>query len=747
MTYLVDANVLSEATRPDPDTHQGRLISGSRRFWGRSYRGYNARVMRPALALALSFAIGAALAACSPGGPDPAPDRAVDRADGAFKERPAILLVTLDTTRADAVQPESTTVETPALAALAARGLRFSQAYSTAPMTLPAHASMLTGLYPAAHGIHENDRRLAADHPVLADRLREAGYATAAFVSGFPLDRQFGLARGFDHYDDDLRPGGTERRADATTARALAYLDARGAGAGKPLFLWVHYYDPHEPYAPPEPFRSRYRASPYHGEIAFMDGEMGRLLQGFEARFRDRGFAILVAGDHGEGLGDHGEALHGNLLYQGVMRVPLVVAGTGVLAGERSDPVSTRRVFDTVLGWAGGEAHPGLLGEERETVLGEAMRPHLQYGWQPQVMAVAMAGSGPLKLIRSGKTEVYDLRADPRESRNLAGGPPSGGGADLERELARAVRDYPPPRPASEARPAEQLTAEERQRLASLGYASWDGAQERRQDAPSPKDMAHLFADLDRGSGLFIRQEYAEAIPVFERVLAADPGNLIVAVRLAVANSVLGRDARAMEYFRRARRIDPASIDLQHYEGMHHLRRRDWDRAGALFAAVLARGPERLPALAALARVREEQGRIEEAAALLERAAALEREPAPNLLKLGELRMATGNTPAARAAFEQARDLQGKAFAHHLQLGVLYLAERRLPEARDSLDQVPPSDPDYPLALFKRAQVAVLLEEPDREERIRAAASRADETTRPLIESEPLFRGGVGAPR
>ena len=264
---------------------------------------------------------------------------------------------------------------------------------------------------------------------------------------------------------------------------------------------------------------------------------------------------------------------------------------------------------------------------------------------------------------------------------------------------------------------------------------------QKRQDAPSPKDMTRLFADLDRGSGLFVRQEYAQAIPVFERVLAEDPGNLMVALRLAVANSVLGRDERAIEHFRRAERIDPASPDVQHYLGMHHLRTGDWGRAGALFEAVLARAPERLPAIEALARVREEQGRPAEAAALLERAAALQREAAPTLLKIGELRMATGDTPAALAAFERARSLQGNAFAHHLELGVLYLAERRLAEARDALDQVPPSDPDYPLALFKRAQVAVLLAEPDREERIRLASAHADATTRHLIENEPLFRG------
>ena len=166
----------------------------------------------------------------------------------------SILLVTLDTTRADAIGPEAKGVETPSFNALAARGLRFRQAYTTVPQTLAAHSSMMTGLYPAGHGVHENGRFLSDQQPVLAARLHEAGYRTAAFVSAFALARRFGLARGFDLYDDEFPSGLNERSAEQTTDRALAYLKQQSAA---PLFVWVHYYDPHYPYAPPEPFRAR----------------------------------------------------------------------------------------------------------------------------------------------------------------------------------------------------------------------------------------------------------------------------------------------------------------------------------------------------------------------------------------------------------------------------------------------------------------------------------------------------------
>ena len=671
------------------------------------------------------------LIACSPG----PPEKAGSEVEGGTSAPPSILLITLDTTRADAMGFESGGDATPNLDALAARGVRFSQAYTTAPMTLPAHASMLTGLYPAEHGIHENARTLGDDQVLAASRLRELGYTTAAFVSGLPLSRQFGLARGFDHYDDELG-GAAERDAGETTARALAYLrnhPGRDAGprprnAG-PLFLWVHTFDPHEPYDPPEPFRGD-DDDPYLGEIAYLDHELGFLIGDFESRFRESGFRILVAGDHGEGRGDHGEALHGNLLYQGVMRVPLVISGSDVDPGRVEAPVSLRRVFDTLLHWAGSERSHHLLSGTTEVVLGEAMKPYLQYGWQPQVMAVR----GDLKVIRSGATEVYDVAADPAESRDLAGT------VEIDGELRRAIGDYLS-RPIGPGPGVETPNQETRERLASLGYVASEGEPTLQQDAPSPRDMAHLFADLDRGSGLFVRQRYAEAIPVFERVLEQDPRNLMVTVRLAVAHSVLGREAQAMAYFERAREVDPDSVDLKHYLAMHHCGNRRWDAAAPLLETVLRTMPRKLPALECLARAREIEGRVDEAIALLERIAALGEAPAATLLKLGELRMGSGDTAGAIQAFEEAWEIQGDAFSHFLELGVLYLANRQLEEARDCLDRVPRSHPGYPMALFKRAQVSVLLDEPDREARIRSAWEQADPAIRRLIESESLFRG------
>lgn len=662
------------------------------------------------------------LAAC---GSEPRPAHVVESRPGS-----SILLITLDTTRADAIGPEAGSVETPAFDAVAARGIRFRQAYATTPETLPSHASMMTGLYPGGHGVHENGRFLSPDHPVIGERLQQAGYRTAAFVSSFVLARRFGLARGFDVYDDEHPPRQSERASRDTTDRAIAYLSEPSS---RPLLLWVHYFDPHAPYAPEEPFRSRYRDRPYLGEIAAMDVQIGRLVDAFERHVQASGLgtpAILLASDHGEGLGDHGEALHGNLLYQSTMHVPLVVAGPGFEPAVRDEPVSIRRVFHTLMDLAGLDDTHSLRHESDEVVLGEAMKPFLGYGWQPQVMAVA----GRHKAILAGRLEVYDVVADPEESIDL------GSTVTMATELRRALEGYPVPS-IHMARQPDTLDAEARRRLASLGYISAGTPPVIRRDAPRPADMVHLFAVLDRASTLFVEERYTDVIPLLQKILAADRHNLDAALRLATALSLTGQEARAVEAFDRAAAIAPRSPDVRLYRALHDARGPAWQRAVPVLEQAVAEAPGRLPALEGLALVRERQGRLADVVTLRRQIHEL-RTPSPGeLVQLGELAMAAGQTPVAIEAFEQGRADDPAAFRHDLELGVLYLDARRFADARDALDRVPASHAEYAMALFKRAQVSVLLNEPDRADRIEAARRRADETTRELIRREKLFGG------
>jgi len=660
------------------------------------------------------------LAACGRGA-----SSSSETTDGAGP-RPSILLVTLDTTRADAIGPDAKGIETPSFDALAARGRRFTQAYATVPETLPSHTSMMTGLYPAGHGVHENGRRLSDQTPLLAERLRGAGYRTAAFVSTFTLARRFGLARGFDVYDDELPAGAVERSSRDTTDAALALLDRR---AGTPLFLWVHYNDPHAPYEPPEPYRSRYAGHPYLGEVATMDAQLGRLVAAFEGDVPEPR-AIAVVADHGEGLGDHGEPQHGYLLYQSTVHVPLVLVGPGLAAGTTDTPVSTRRIFFTVLDWAGLGAAHSLRADDPDPVLAEAMKPFLEFGWQPQSMIV----DGRRKAILAGRVqEIYDVADDPGETHDLRAA------VTLPPAVRTALWDYPVPSLGAAVQNVPPLGAEERQKLASLGYVSGGATPVVRKDAPRPADMTKLFEPIGEADGLFVAGGYAKAAPLLAKILSDDPHNLGVALQLGASYSALGQNAQAEATFRKAAAMAPDSLDVRLYLGLHYARGADWVKAAPLLEQVLASAPDRLPALEALATIRERQGRAADAMALWQRAFALRPPSAPELAHLGDLEMGVGATDPAIAAFERARTVDPHGFRRDLDLGVLYLAAHRFADARDALDRVPASDPRSPMALFKRAQVSVLLHEADAPARIAAARAHADAVTRPLIAREKLF--------
>ena len=613
-------------------------------------------------------------------------------------QRPSILLVTLDTTRYDAIGPDAKGVDTPAFDALAARALRFRQAYAAVPETLPSHTSMMTGLYPAGHGVHENARYVPASTPLAAERLQQAGYRTSAFVSSFALARRFGLARGFDLYDDALPAGQSERPSRATVDAAIA--DLRAASA-KPRFVWVHLYDPHAPYDPPEPYRTRYAAHPYLGEVAAMDEQLGRLFKVWDEQV-PAPRAFIVVADHGEGLGDHGERQHGYLLYQSTVHVPLLVAGPGVTAGTNDTPVSTRRVFFTILDWAGLGAAHSLRAAADEPVLAEAMKPFLEYGWQPQVMTVA----GRYKAILTGRLESYDLENDPVEAHDLGSGVALPGGA------RKALEDYPVPSAAS-ARAPENLDEDAKRRLAALGYVGATAAPVVRPDAPRPVDMAPLFADMEAASGLFTAGAYEKAIPVLQRILAKDPHNLDAQLRLATSYSSLGRNDAAVGAFRKAAAMAPDSQDVRMYLALHYARTADWPRAVPLLEQVVRESPDRLTAVEALGGLKVREG-----------LAAMER----------------GDTPSALAALERARQLQGAAFHNDLELAVLYMDARRFEDARVALDRALAARPDDPMVLFKRAQVSVLLGEPDAPARIALAKEKASPATRDLIDRERLFR-------
>lgn len=373
-----------------------------------------------------------------------------------------VLLVTIDTLRADRVGAYGGTAGlTPTLDRLARDGLRFDAARTHVPLTLPAHASLMTGRIPPAHGVRDNGTyRLDPKHGTMATAFRQAGYRTAAFVGAFVLDARFGLAQGFDVYDDHYgerssagRADVVERPADKVIAPATAWIQA----AAQPWFAWVHLYDPHEPYAPPEPFASRYPRTPYDGEVAYTDAALGRMLESLDKSGRLDRTLVVVTADHGEGLGDHGERTHGLFAYESTLRVPLIAWDRrGTLRGADHKAVGLADLAPMILKLVGLPP----LRADRPTgspTYFEALNATLTRNWAP-LTGIVHDG---LKLIDLPVPELYDLRADPDERQNLYAKRP-----DAARRLERMLDDTR----GVATQPGAAVDTETAARLRSLGY-------------------------------------------------------------------------------------------------------------------------------------------------------------------------------------------------------------------------------------------------------------------------------------
>jgi choline-sulfatase len=412
-----------------------------------------------------------------------------------------VLVVTLDTTRADHLPAYGFHgVTTPSLDWLAATGAVLDDASTVAPLTLPAHVSLFTGLLPPHHGVRDNaSAPLQADVVTLAEVLHHQGFATAAFTGSVVLRADRGLARGFDEYHG-LRPRADrlgpvlQRRGDEVVDEALDWLRR----TGPPFFAWVHLYDAHAPHDPPEPYRTIYAHDLYSGEIAFDDAQIGRLVDQLDARGLLDDTLIVVAGDHGEALGDHGERAHGLFVYQSVVHVPLLVHGKGIRPGRLAGITRLVDVMPTVLDFVGITPPRGDGISLAEVLRGRRLMPELvayaesmypaRFGWSPLVSLRA----GRYKFIRAPRPELYDLRSDPGERRNLYRGPSSTTAA-LERQLANLLAG-----PAAERSLPDETPALASQ-LAALGYL---GGLRRGSladpDLPDPKDRVELYNLMTR---------------------------------------------------------------------------------------------------------------------------------------------------------------------------------------------------------------------------------------------------------
>jgi len=603
-----------------------------------------------------------------------------------------LLLVSIDTLRPDHLGCYGYAgAQTPVLDGLARSGLRFTQATTVVPLTLPAHCSLLTGTFPAHHGVRDNGGFYLGEEQTLAEVLRAKGYRTGGFVGAFVLDSRWGIAQGFDRFFDDfdlsryegVGMDAVQRRGDEVVAKALAWL---AEDRERPFLAWVHLYDPHTPYDPPEPYRSRFPPTlvgAYDGEIAWSDALVGRLLNALREDGRLAQTVVVVVGDHGESLGEHQEQTHGFFVYDATVHIPMIVAGPGVPARTITEQVRIVDVMPTALDLLGQKAPEAVQGRSllplgRGERLGlvaisESWYPRYHYGWS-ELKALR---DGRYKLIDAPRRELYDLARDPGEIDDA-----SGADAARAEALTRALRDTLAGVTSTSApKGPRSIDPDAEERLQALGYLGGGGSRRNLEERPrgDPKDKIGLYNLLKRAGQSSVEGRVDEAIAAARDALRQDPE--IVEGHLLLGNfqSKAGRPAEAVRAYRQALALDP-------------------EHQGVLFSLALAY---------------KKMGRLEDAEAGFERAQRLDPRATKPLWQLADLAMRRRQFERAETTLKEGLTRKVDRPSFLLKLGECYLEMKRWDEAEKRLQEALALRPDlagirYNLALVHegRGEVA-----------------------------------------
>ena len=629
-----------------------------------------------------------------------------------------VVLVTLDTLRADHIGAYGGDVATPNLDRLAAAGALVEQASAHTPLTRPSHVSMLTGLLPTRTGVRDNvSPAVVPDVPLLAEVMRDAGFRTAAFLSSVVLEGSSGLARGFEVYADEFDADPSDPRflttaqksGDETVGEAVAWLET--VPADQRIFLWLHLYDPHDPYEPPEPFASRYGDRPYAGDVAWTDELVGRLLAALDRLGLAEESLVVATSDHGEGLGDHDELLHGFFAYETTLRVPLLFRGPGIPAGRRlAGPAALVDLMPTVLELSGVSPPAGaeLSGRSLAAALrggpepaprpiyAESLVPRLRFGWSD----LRVLREGAWKFVSAPEPELYDLATDPGELHNLAPG---------QARRAAAMRDALGPFLEAERATetsAAAVSSELREQLAALGYlGAVETAAEDRGADPKEKIGEFRFANDAMRSGLALLRagRFERSAGRFAALL--ERGIDSPEIRLNLAQSLLGLDraAEAAEQFAAAAAADPARARAWLGLADAHSRLGEHEEALAALRSGQRARPEEALFWREEARLLRLLGRPEEARTAL--AGALERRPDDPFLHaaLSELRWDARRPEEALAALRRATDLAPDRPRYWNALGQRLGELGRFPEAEAAFREAVKLAPDSPSYAFNLA--------------------------------------------
>ncbi|MCB9849987.1 MAG: tetratricopeptide repeat protein [Phycisphaerales bacterium] len=545
-----------------------------------------------------------------------------------------LLLITLDTTRADRLGCYGNkSIETPNLDGLARAGALFTHAYTPVPVTLPSHSTMMTGLYPSHHGARINALTALADnHVTLAETLAGKGYQTAAFVSAFVLDRRFGIAQGFDTYNIKLETETehwaaiAERRGDATCDAALAWLE-QSRSADKPFFMWVHFFDAHWRYQPPSPFAEQYKDFPYDGEIAFVDAQVGRLLDALRESGALKDTLVVVAGDHGESLGQHNEESHGTLVYDPTMHVPLIFSGGPTLASKGvylDAPVNLVDLAPTTLSLLGMPALEGVDGVDLtkpqkgdRTFYFNTLEGMAEYGWTPFVGVQR----GFLKYIHGPTDELYDLKADPVEANDLLASQP-----DVVKELREAGEAFYEGslENAFVMTGIAQLAPEEIEKLKALGYLVGGGTHTYGEtELLDPKKYMPLMREVNTAFDVTEENWQERGIERVKKIVAAHPEFYIAHRELGAAYTTIGKLDDAAREFQTCLEYNPNMTAVKGFLAAVKTRQGYHKEAIELYKEIVAELPNDGRSLALLGALLVKHGQFPDALPYLMRAQAV----------------------------------------------------------------------------------------------------------------------------
>ena len=618
----------------------------------------------------------------------------------------SVLLVTIDTLRADALGCYGRNgAETPWIDRLAEGGVRFEEAHAHNVVTLPSHANLLCGRYPLEHGVRDNTGfRFPATQPTLATLLKAGGWQTGAFVSAFPLDSRFGLDRGFDVYDDRL--GGTEtttaflvpeRTGTKTVAAAREWLEKV---RGQRFFAFVHLYEPHFPYVPPEPFASRFRSAPYQGEVAAADAALGTLLEPILAAGPAAHTLVVLTSDHGESLGEHGEDTHGIFAYEATLRVPLIVYAPGLFSHRVvGTPVRHIDVVPTVLD-ALGVAIPkdlpgrsllpqinGRRAEPTESYL-EALSGSLNRGWAP---LHGVLDRDLMKYVDLPIPELYDLRLDPSEQRNLAASRPG----DLDRLRALLGRARADDVGVGARVREEQATLE---RLRALGYVGGaEAVQKQRYTVEDdPKRLIEIDSRIRDVVTRYRAGDYDGAIAICEENIRRRPTMLLSHLQLAYLQRMRGRLDLAIRAAKEAVDLQPLDSEALSLYGAYLTEAGRFREAVAFLDPYARNTKADIDVLTALGMAQARLGQRDEALATFARARELDPSNAMVLVNAGTVYLMAGDRVRARQAFEAALDIDQEVARAHNSLGVIAAEEGHVDEAVERWKRAVTLDPrDY----------------------------------------------------